>query len=167
MGALNLTGGLIPILSGLAGTVRAAEQTLASFDTRRDDNLALEQLQARQRLAEQQASANAAADQALRDTQSAQDEERRRAALRRAVARQRASFGAAGLTAGSGSSEAVLLGLTEETEDELKRRTQLDTLRNTAQDLGLSQQRSVNVLQATQLAERQNIGRLFNFPISS
>ena len=45
MGALNLTGGLIPILSGLATTVSAAEQTLSSFNVRGEDNQALEQLQ--------------------------------------------------------------------------------------------------------------------------
>ena len=167
MGALNLTGGLIPILSGLATTVSAAEQTLSSFNVRGEDNQALEQLQERQRLAEQQAAQNAAAQSDIRAVESAQDEERRQAALRRAVARQRASFGASGIAAGTGgSSEAVLLGFIEETEEELERRNQLDTLRNRSADLGVSQQRSVNILQATQLAERQNLGRLFNLPIS-
>ena len=72
-----------------------------------------------------------------------------------------------GIAAGTGgSSEAVLLGFIEETEEELERRNQLDTLRNRSADLGVSQQRSVNILQATQLAERQNLGRLFNLPIS-
>jgi len=168
MGALNMTGGLIPILSGLVGTYRAAEQTLSSFDVRKEDNIALEQLQARQRLAEQNVAQNAAAQGDIRAAQSAQDEERRRAALRRAVARQRASFGASGLATGSGgSSEAVLLGLTEETEEELARRNQLDNLRNRSADLGLAQQQSVNILQATQLAERQNLGRFFNLPLTS
>ena len=72
MGAINAPGGLIPILSGLVSTYHTAENTLASFDVRSEDNLALDQLQARQRLAEQQAAQNAAADRDLQNVQSHQ-----------------------------------------------------------------------------------------------
>ena len=54
----------------------------------------------------------------------------------RAVARQRANFGSSGISSDSGSGQAVLLGLFDETEDELARREQLDNLRNRALDLG-------------------------------
>lgn len=162
MGALNLPGGLIPTLTSVVSTFRAAENVFGSLNPRSDDNLALSQLQERQRLAQQQSGQDANLDRERIALQNSQNEETRRAALRRAVARQRAQFGSSGIASGTGgSADAVLLGLFDETEDELTRRNQLDNLRNRALDLNLNQQRSVNVLQATQLSERQNLGRLF------
>ncbi|HRQ60224.1 MAG TPA: transporter, partial [Alphaproteobacteria bacterium] len=73
------------------------------------------------------------------------------------VARQRAAYGGSGISSSGGSAEAVLLGLFDESEDDLRRREQLDGLRNTAIDLDTSQTRAVNVLQATQLAEKNKL----------
>lgn len=160
MGALNMTGGLLPILSGVTSTITAAERVVSSLNPRGSDDIALKQLQERQRLEQQQLEQNAALEREKISLTAAQNEETRRAALRRAVARQRAQFGASGISNG-GSSDAVLLGFADESEAELERRTQLENLRYTALDSGLAQQRSLNLLQATQLAERQSINRLF------
>ena len=93
--------------------------------------------------------------------QNAQNAEERRLALRRAISRQRAKFGGAGVSSTGGSSEAVLLGFFDETKDELDRRNQLDQIRNRALELDVSQSNSINLLQSSQLAERNNLARLF------
>lgn len=160
MGALNMAGGLLPILSGVTSTIRAAEGVVATLNPRGSDNQALSQLQERQRLQQQQLDQSVALDRERIGLNAAQDDESRRAALRRAVARQRAQFSSSGVSSG-GSSDAVLLGYASESEDELAQRTQLDNLRYRALDSEVAQQRSMNLLQATQLAERQNLNRLF------
>lgn len=81
--------------------------------------------------------------------------------LRRAVARQRARFGAQGVGNNGGSSEAVLLGLFEESEQEKLKREQLDALRNQSARLGVENQHSMNLLEITSLAERQNLQRFY------
>ena len=121
---------------------------------------ALVQLQERQAQQQQQLVAdNALERERIAASASAVDEERR-AALRRATARQRAQFGASGITPNSsGSAQAVLLGLFEESEGERAQREEIDNLRTRALDLGESQRASVNVLQRTQLQERQRLDR--------
>ncbi len=164
MGALNAATGAISSLAGIASSAQLLGNTIGAFrniaNPERNDDLALKQLQAQQNLNQQQLAEQTALERERIALQSSQDEESRRAALRRAVARQKAQFGASGITSG-GSSDAVLLGLFNETDDELQRRNQLDTLRNAALDLDIAQQRSVNILQATQLQEKQKLGRLF------
>lgn len=92
------------------------------------------------------------------ETQAA--EEKRRAALRRAVARQRAQFAAQGVgTGGSGSTEAVLLGLFEESDDDRQQRERLDNIRTRALEQDSAARRRLNVLQSSQLAARQELER--------
>jgi len=124
------------------------------------EDVALKQLQEQQALQQSQAAQNAALDRQQIATSSAINQEHRRAALKRAVARQRAMFGASGVTAGTGSTEAVLLGMLNETEDELAQRERLDTLRYSALDSNLAQGNSLNVLQYQQLKERQNLNNV-------
>lgn len=160
-------GAITPIASGLSaavgtlntlGQVVGAVQTLSgNSNSRQEQDLALRQLQERQRLEQARLAQSNALEREKIATQTAQDEEDRRAALRRAVARQRASFGGQGISASGGSAQAVLLGLFDETEDEINRRTELDFLRTRALDLGESQNRSLNLLQATQLQQRQKL----------
>jgi hypothetical protein len=78
--------------------------------------------------------------------------------LKRAVARQRAAYGASGIEANSsGSAQAVLLGLFDESEEEKNQREKLDTLRLNAIDQDVDQRSRLNVLQRTQLAEKQRL----------
>jgi len=165
-------GALTPIattLSTVVGTLNTVNQVVGTVQTltgnspeRQEQDLALKQLQERQSLnAAQRAQDNALQREQIA-LQSAQDEEDRRTALRRAVARQRASFGSSGISQGSGgSSQAVLLGLFDETENELADREALDNLRTRALELDQSQTNSLNLLQATQLRQRQDLNRLF------
>lgn len=63
--------------------------------------------------------------------QSQAEKEQRQAALRRAVARRRALFSANNVSM-DGSGEAVLLGLYEETDEDLKKRDELDRIRQSS-----------------------------------
>ncbi len=81
-------------------------------------------------------------------------EEERRNALRRAIARQKAVYGASGTDSSTGSGQAVLLGLVSDSEDERARRQALDTLKTASADQAVAQQQRINTLQLTQLRER-------------
>lgn len=172
-------GAIVPAITstvGLINTVNSAFNAVGnlrsnvsdvSYDSARqqmiaEQNQALIQLQQRQALdQEQQAQASALEKQKIAlDAQTA--EAQRQSALRRAVARQRASFGGSGITSSGGSADAVLLGLFDESEDELRQREALDNLRSSALDLETAQAKSVNVLQATQLSERNKLQRLYS-----
>lgn len=123
----------------------------------RQGRLALEQLQARQKIEEQAAVNKANLSREEIKVKTEQAESQRKAALKRAVARQRAKFGASGINSNDGSSEAVLLGLFEESDEEKASRERLDNIRLQAIDQNLSNQKRVNTLQRTQLNERSRI----------
>lgn len=159
-------GSLSPLaLVGLVSQGVGLVQTLSEKQDdvryeRREDELVLKQLQQKQNLQEQQAAQNAALERDRIAVEASINEEERKRALKRAIARQKAQFGARGLSTGNGSSEAVLLGLFDETEEELAQRERLDQLRQNSIDLGLSQQKSVNVLQREQLQQSQRLSDL-------
>lgn len=152
-------GALAPVLTTalVSQGVGFVTNELSRQSSRKAEQQALSQLQQRQALQQQQAEQDATLrrDSIALDTR--QTEENRKAALRRAVARQRANFSAQGIGAGQGSSQAVLLGLFDESDDEKRRREELDGLRLNAIDQDLAQGRSLNVLQRTQLAERNRL----------
>lgn len=172
-------GAIAPVLSTLATaagavtTAKSAVETLSQAgrgwgDSRSADlralkarqDLELSQLSERQRLGEAQAAEDAALESARIAADSAATEEARRAALRRAAAAQRAKFGAQGLSPQDGSSEAVLLGLFEESDADRARREEIDGLRAAALSGGLAQKRSVNLLQSAQLSQRHALERV-------
>jgi hypothetical protein len=131
----------------------------ARAQLRSQQDLAMQQLRAQQGLAEMTAVEQAALDRQNIAANAQNAEAARRTALRRATARQRATFGAQGLSANDGSGEAVLLGLFDESDADRQSRERLDTLRNQAIDQNLDQQQRINVLQRTQLQERQSLDR--------
>lgn len=152
-------GALVPVLTSALVT-QGVGLAVNEFSRRQSQDQALEQLQERQALQQQQRAQDAALQKQQIALSASQDEEKRKAALKRAVARQRASFGSQGVGSGAGSSQAVLLGMFEETEDELSRREELDNLRLNAVDLNVNQSNALNVLQRTQLQERNNLNNL-------
>ena len=80
--------------------------------------------------------------------------------MRRAVARQKTLFSSQGLSGSDGSGEAVLLGLYNDSTLEAGQNAQLDRLRAAALDQNLEQVKQKNLLEATQLADRQNLNRI-------
>lgn len=164
---------LTPVLSllGTVGSVVSAGNAIlggvqdlagvARQQQKREDELTFEQLRRQQNLQQKQLEDRAALERERIALNARQTEEQRQQALRRAVARQRASFGAQGTGSSSGSAQAVLLGLFDESDDERVKREELDSLRLTALDQNIGQSRALNVLQRTQLAERQRLARQF------
>jgi len=166
MGAIQSFGSLLPALTGTLGTVQTIAGTLGAIkglsNPSASENLAMEQLKAQQNLQEQQLAQNAALERESIALKAGLSEQERQSALRRAVARQRAAFGPSGISANAGgSTEAVLLGFTQESDTEREKREKLDGLRKASINLDLQQERSLNLLQATQLAEKQSLNRLF------
>jgi len=132
---------------------------LSLGDDREEDLRALEARQLRQqnKLAQKQAAQRAQLEKEELQAKAEEAERQRRQALKRAVARQRANFGSQGVGSAGGSSQAVLLGLFEESEEEAQAREKLDQLRSKALDQGLSHSRRVNTLSQTQLREKNRI----------
>lgn len=155
--ALTLTG--IPGALVGAGTQLLAQQR-ARDQLRAEQDIALSQLQARQAQDEGNLAANTALEKSRLAAEATAAESRRKTALRRAIGRQKTLFSAQGMSPDGGSSEAVLLGLYNEGMDDDATQTRLDRLRTTALDQNLSAQKQKNLLEAAQLAERQNLARI-------
>ncbi len=156
-----LTGGLSQGILPFAAGLDAQEQRRQAI--RQSQDMALQQLKAQQKLQSRELQQRAELDRNRLDLESAQQDNQRRRALKRAVARQNVRFGSGGISRDGGSAEAVLLGLFEESEEDRRERERLDTLRSRAIDLDISTDRSRNVLEATQLAQQQQLERLSGF----
>lgn len=171
MGALS-AGGLIGSLTTAASVLKTLDSTFSAIqdfsggadkDRRAallaQQNLALQQLQAQQGLSEGNSAQQAALERQKLEADAASSEAARRDALRRAVARQNAQFGSQGMSAGDGSGEAVLLGLFDESDQDRATREKMDNLRLQAIDQDLQEESRINVLQRTQMQERQRLER--------
>lgn len=163
-------GTLTPILSTIAQTTAAATTISQTVDRvsgrdqkqlKAQQELALKNLQDQQNLAQRQAleKANLDRDRIAADAKNTEDA--RRKALRRAMARQNVQFGASGVSR-SGSGEAVLLGLYNDSEDDAAYNQTLDQIRYNVIDNDLANLQSQNILQRSQLAERQRLEREFS-----
>lgn len=163
MGSLDKALSYLPMAESAFGLVQGG---LDFIDGRKAQDQAIAQLQERQNENLRQLEQGAAQDRATLAAQSKQAEQNRLAALRRAVARQRAQFGGQGIGVEGGSQNAVMLGLFDESEDEREQREKMDALRENAINQNLEQQRSLNVLQREQFRQRQKLGQtssLINF----
>ena len=140
----------------------ATVATVVNNQKERSESVALDQLRAQQNLQQQQLAQDNAIRQAEIDASTAENERVRRNALKRAVASQRAQFGSRGIDVRDGSSEAVLLGLFQETDEELAARERLDMLKSQALSQNLLQQTSSNTLALTQANERNKLNDLSN-----
>lgn len=156
-------GGIAGLAGGLINDVNRFGENEAERRSRqlqKEQQLALKQLRQQQDAQIRTMDEQAAADRAALASGAASEEQRRLAALRRAVARQRAQFGGSGLSsADPGSAQAVLLGLFEESDQDRQERERLDNIRNAAIDRNLDTQKRLNVLQLNQLRERQKFQR--------
>lgn len=165
-------GSITPVLAGLGninaalGAANALTGSISNLgntpvrNAQREQELALKQLQQKQALNAKNLAQQTALEKERIAADAAAAENSRLAALRRAVARQRANFGAQGTGADGGSAGAVLLGLFDESAEELAQREKIDDLRRRSLDLGAAQRGALNTLQYSQLQERQKLGRL-------
>lgn len=126
-------------------------------------NLEAGQLRARRDAELQAADADARTRVAAIAQQSAEDERRRRDALRRAMGRTRADLGGQGVSAADGSGEAILLGLVGDAEAESGAATQADRLKRQAIQQELDNARRRNLLEQAQLAQKQRLDFMSKF----
>lgn len=152
---------IAPVAQGL-GIVSNIVGAVSDYrDSGQEQTRALEDLKRKQQVEYKNAQQNAALERKKIAIAAGEDERRRKDALKRAAARQRAQFGASGIgTNSSSSAQALLLGLFDETESEKKEREALDTLRYRALDSELAQRSRLNVLEQTKLREQQKIGQV-------
>lgn len=87
----------------------------------------------------------------------AQDEAERQNRLRTAVAKQKVLFGSSGVGSGAGSSQAYLLGMAENSEEEGRVLSEAATLRNRILDQEYANKKSINMLEATQIKQKQKL----------
>jgi hypothetical protein len=164
-------GTFVPVLGALTKTVGALSTIGTAFNTisggderlrRAQQDQAMRNLQARQAQGDAQASAQASQQRATIALDAQEADDRRRAALKRAVAKRNAQFGATGIGGAGGSREAVLLGLFDESESEKQNRENLDKIRYGAIDNTLGFNASRNVLEQTELKNRQRLDDIAN-----
>jgi hypothetical protein len=163
LGGITTALGAVNKISGAFDDLSGQSERQAAAQLRAQQDLALRQLQQQQSLQQQQATQDAALERQNLVITAQNAEEARQRALRRAVAKQRASFGGSGISPSGGSAEAVLLGLFDESEEDLRQRERLDQLKTSALSQGLAQQNSINILQTQQLRERQQLERASRF----
>jgi hypothetical protein len=154
----------LPVITQGASLINnAISKDHSARDQEQSQKLALQQLKEQQDESLRRAQEDADAQRANIALQSQTDEQQRRDALKRAVARQRAEFGASGLSPTGGSADAVLLGLFDETERDRAARDALDNWRFNTIDQNLMQQSRQNVLQRTQLEQKQKLNGLSGY----
>ena len=152
---INSTLGAINGIANGFGALTGGGQSKA---LRAQQDFAMQSLQQQQSLSYREAQDKAARDKEQIILNAKADEDRRRDALKRAMAKQNARFGASGVTK-SGSGEAVLLGLYNESGQDRDYSAALDQLRYNTIDSGLYDLNQRNVLERTQLAEQQRLSR--------
>ncbi len=155
-------GGFTTLASTAIQALGAVDALLGVVDNyqERSGDRQYDQLKAQSDLSLRNAQEQAALQREQIRLSAEQTETNRRAALRRAMARQRALYGASGTGSGGGSAQAVLLGMFDESEEELQQRMALDALKTASVDQNLAQQQRINTLQLTQLRERDKIKNL-------
>lgn len=109
----------------------------------------------------QQAQKDAATKTANIEMQAQLAEEERLRNLKSAIAKQRASFGASGVSSTGGSSQAVLEGFMNESEEEKQARKQVDNMKKQAIQDSLKQTKQKNILEVSQMEEENSIFNLF------
>lgn len=153
-------GGFSSVMTGLSLVSNLVGGASSYKDDRKQSEASVRAMQARQEAEYQKTVQDAALSRSSIAAESQKEETKRLTALKRAVARQRAQFGSAGITpSSSGSAEAVLLGLFEESEEEKAARDRLDALRYQALDSDVAYKNRINVLELSEAREKQKIGQ--------
>jgi hypothetical protein len=155
-------GGTLPIINQGLAAARTLNQykdgIFGDADTARRTQLRLDQLKERNRLEEDLAGTRTDRDTAITDAERAESERRRSNALKRAVSRQRATYGGAGVDSEGGSSEAVLLGLFSDSESERAASDNIYDLRKKIIADNFAGLKRRNLLEESQLATRLRVG---------
>ena len=141
-----------------ASQKEAADQKQHAAQVLRETHaLQQRQLSQDQATAGQAQQADIATRRAQIETSAANDEAARLKALRRTVGRTRASLGSRGGGTSDGSGEAVLLGLVADTNQDQQEAAATTRLRTQALAQEVTDTRTSNLLERSQLAEKQRL----------
>ncbi len=155
-------GGFSAFATTALQALSLANTIAGGVDSYRKDSGLREYQQAKERSALELANLRAESElekQKLSMQQESANEERRQK-LRAALASKRAIFGAQGIGSGSGSAQAYLMGLVDESGDEQVREEAYTSLSKRIIDENYSQQQAVNTLKLTQIKEKNKIKRV-------
>ena len=89
-----------------------------------------------------------------------QAEDDRQGRLRAAIARQRAAFGASGVGSGTGSSQAYLLGLADDSQEEGRQLSQAAEIKNRILEQEYNARQSLNMLELANARERKKLKQI-------
>ncbi len=161
MGAVTPVAAILPILSAASSINKSLGITdrILGADINKRERQALAQ---KQRQEEFYFLQRDALDRAAQQEAAQRDESERIKNLRYSIARQRAAFGSQGVGSAGGSSEAVLLGLFQESEEGRAHRERMDAIRNKIADLEVTNKKSTNLLEATRLSEKQRLQSIYD-----
>ena len=149
---------IAPVIQGLSAVSGIVNAVNGYGEQKSQQDQALKELQQKQQEELRATQEDAALEREKIKLEADTAEKERQSALKRATARQRAQYGSSGIdTNSSSSAQAVLLGLYDESEQDRQEREALDNLRYKALDSEIAQQKRLNVLQQTQLRERNKI----------
>jgi hypothetical protein len=144
-----------------AAMIADRAQAKGQVETRQ--KVAMDQLLTQQKLQEDQQAQSIALQKEQIQAEADANAAARRDALRRAIARQKTLFSAQGISpSDSGSSDAVLQGLSDTSQADQAFQDQLTTLKETGLDQNLSQTKQKNLLEAAQLGQQQSLYRALN-----
>lgn len=155
-------GGLTSLASTAIQAIGAANTVIGAVNSAKSGQQEYNQAKAKSALDLQNLQAESALQKQQIQIEAANAETERRDALRRVLAKQRAQFGASGIDQGDGSSQAVLLGLFDESDQERAQREALDALKSASIDQKYSAQQRVNTLALTQLREKNKLSNVTN-----
>lgn len=141
MAGFSFLTGVLPTALSVAGTANRIAQT------RRENKHIKQETQRQQQ------------QQAL---QADQDAKARQEALRRAVARQRAAFGGQNIDSNEGSAEAILLGLTQQSDSEHMAQDRMLQLRQQALEQSAQNKQRKNLLSLNQAYDDLRLSSLFS-----
>lgn len=145
MAGFSFLSSILPTALSAASTIGSIARAKNEYDTRNQDIQQAVNIQQEQQRVESEKEATA-----------------RRESLRRAVARQRAAFGAQGISSNEGSAEAILLGLTQQSDTEQAQQDALDQLRTQALQENAATQQRKNLLALNSLYDKSRLSSLLS-----
>lgn len=160
MGNITALGGALPILTKTISSANDINTVLnGNRLSQKRDTLEQSQLVERHRLEERAAQDSASRNTALLNIQQNEEDRKRSLTLKRAIARQRALYGSSGIDDGgdSGSGEAVIFGLTNDSDQDRAASDSVYTLRRRIIDDNVNNIRTRNLLDEAQLSARRKI----------
>jgi len=158
MGSLNsLATALVPAVTGNAGLTTLANWAVNGIEDASNNSAAIKS----EKLAMQQAQADANKKLAELEQKSADAEADRLKTLKATIAKQKASFGGSGLSnSDSGSTQSVIKGFLSDSEDEKEKENKLTSLKKQAIEDSLTANNRQSLLEIAQLNGEHSLSNI-------